>query len=102
MRLALCHLRRGNNGQPLIDVLTRGVRLFAEQRHVVFRGLVVACQLEQQVRARGVRRSIADRRVRPVDNASSVVICYNDVGRVKVAVAQFVCLGMPPSRTCSS
>ena len=91
--LALDHLRRRNDGQPLIDVLPRGIRLFAEQRQIFLGSSVVARKLKQQVRARGVGGRIAYRCVRPVDYIRRAVLGYNDIRGVEVAVTQMRVLG---------
>ena len=67
--------------------------LCAEEIEIFLGPVDIAVKPEEQVSSRYVRRSVALRGVRPVENIRGAVFGNDDIRRVEVAVAKFVVLG---------
>ena len=76
-----------------MDVSLVRTALLAEQIEIFLRALDIACEPEQHIRSCHVRGSVALSCVRPVDKVRRTVVFYDDIGRVEIAVAEFVVLG---------
>ena len=84
--LMLDRLRRRDDGQHALNVLDRRIRLGAEEAEIFFRELILLVQLEEKVGARRIRRAVALRGVRPVDDIGRALFGDDDVAGRAVAL----------------
>lgn len=90
--VALDQLGGGYDGHPLLDVLFGGIAFLTEQRQIFFGAFPVALQAEQQVGSGGIRGGVALSCVGPVQNVGGTVTGNNDIGGVKITVADLTVL----------
>lgn len=86
-------LRSRNDRHPFLHVSLVRSALLAEEVEIFFRAFDIARKPEKHIRSCNVRRSVALRCVRPVDEVRRAVLFHNDVGRVEIAVAELVVFG---------
>ncbi len=88
--VALNGLRSRDDGHPFLNILFFGVALRAEEVEIFLRSCYVAVEPEQKVRSRHVRRGVALRCVRPIEDIRRSVLGDDYVGGVEISVAKFV------------